>query len=85
MVKIQYDPRLRFAVILVIILGVIILALVALLVVFGHADKLVPVILAAGGLLTSVLAVALGHNVLARFRDRDGRSGELKTTVPRDI
>ena len=85
MVKSKDDPRLRFIVTMVVILGAIILALVAILVLSEQADQLAQVILATGFLLCSVLAIALGYNVLARFRDTDGRSGELNATAPKDV
>lgn len=83
MVQSKDDPRLRFIVTIVLILGAISLSLVAILVLFEQANLLVEVILAVGFLLSSVLAVALGYNIFARFRSSEGRSGEIKTTAPK--
>lgn len=77
------DLRFRFIVTILVILGLVILAVVAMLVFVGQANLLVQVILAVGASLSSVLAVALGYNVLAKYKDTAGRENELEASAPK--
>lgn len=83
MMQSKDDPRFRFIVTILVILGVIILVLVAMLMFFGEANQMVQVILAVGLTVSSVMAVALGYNVFARYRDATGQCGQFKAEAPK--